>query len=157
MTQELVGSMLLSTTFTLPRPTTGYWLGLNPYMRPIPWPLYASRTFPDGQYELGFDGDTARWRYRGPHFSKEGRYEDQGNQIVPVGFEGPYCFIGHWMPGGISLRPSAVGLTESPEWLARQRAYAAREEALYREAADHVRNGRVGPLLRWMLKAHVLK
>lgn len=126
--------------FTLPVATTGRWLGLNPYMHPLPIPVYVSLVFPPGQYEIGFTGTETRWRYLGPHFSKPATgWERNGNTIAPVGAEGEYCFQGGWVPSGV-----AIGAT--PQRLIDEQA------RLYADMMRALQQNRIGSLLALMIK-----
>lgn len=128
-----------SFRFMLPKTTTGRWFGLNPYLHPLPIPVHVVLDFPAGEYEVAFTGTETRWRYLGPHFSKVGTHEMRGNTMVPVGYEGEYCFAGGWVPSGI-----AVGAT--PKRLIEQ------QSRMFDDMAGALKQGRMRNLLGLMIK-----
>lgn len=125
--------------FSLPQATTGRWLGLNPWLHPLPIPVYVSLVFPAGNYEIAFNGVDAQWRYLGPHFSTIGTHKVQGNMIIPVGYKGEYCFAGDWVPGGIPLGPPLPSLV-------------AEQQATYGQMFDALQRKNIGRLLALMIK-----
>ena len=148
---ELVGRMIASTTFVLPKPTIGRWFGLNPYLRPLPIPLWLSKTFPEGRYEIGIDDDATRWRYLGPHFSTHGKHIVKGNQLVPVGFKGDFAFGGQWVPGGRSVKPSDFGMEPIPAFDAHHAQYLAGQRREYDQQVADLHAGRISKVLSWMV------
>lgn len=141
--------------FTLPQPTTGRWLGLNPWLHPLPIPAYVSLVFPAGNYEIHFDGQEARWRYLGPHFSTIGTREQRGNTLVPVGYKGEVCFAGGWVPGGMPIQPEHLGMRTadmSPDWKAADAKMRAGQQRAYAEMLDALQRNQVGRLLALMIK-----
>ncbi len=136
--------METSARFSLPKATTGHWLGLNPWMRPLPIPCFVTLAFPPGDYEIAFDGQEAKWRYLGPHFSTKGTYVNHTNPdgsgyATPVGFKGEYCFAGGWVPSGFAIGAVVPSLV-------------AEQQSMYAQMLDALKRNNTGRLLAVMIK-----